>query len=63
VAGTKWAQPQSLGGSSDAALTPLAVGQGSELFARASDGTIRYDHLLDPGMGPWSGWSVLGGSF
>jgi hypothetical protein len=63
VAGTDWAQPQSLGGRSDAALTPLAVGQGSALFARASDGTIRYDHLLDAGMGPWSGWSVLGGSF
>jgi serine/threonine protein kinase len=62
VAGTNWAAPQSLGGSSDAALTPLAVGQGSELFARAG-GTIRYDHLLNPGMGSWLGWSGLGGSF
>ena len=62
VAGTDWATPQSLGGSSDAALTPLAAGQGSELFARGG-GTIRYDHLLNPGMGPWLGWSGLGGSF
>ena len=62
VAGTGWAHPQSLNGTSDGAPVPIWVGTESELFTRAPSGAISWDHLVDEQAG-WTGWSPLGGSF
>jgi serine/threonine protein kinase len=62
VAGTGWAHPQSLQGSSDGAPVPIWVGTESELFTRTPSGAIQWDHLVDEQAG-WTGWSGLGGSF
>ena len=62
VAGTGWAHPASLDGSSDGAPVPLWVGTESELFTRTPAGAIAWDHLVSAQAG-WTGWSGMGGGF
>ena len=62
VAGTGWAHPQSLNGTSDGSPVPIWAGTESELFTRTPSGGVSWDHLVDEQAG-WTGWSPLGGSF